>query len=163
MMNKSDFEPCEVEDKKVLYHRWFVSERGLLEVIEYEDGIAEVIESEYIKFVDGYPKIDEEKIRVEQTRKVFEAIVDALDEGGCSYRELTFEKLGFDTDYLGDLLSGVTVANAINELEMYRKKIPEIEKDREKKAIMLNRLISFLIKNDYSFRDIDKILNGEWK
>lgn len=162
-MNKGDLKSFTAGEKKALYHKWFISERGLLEVIEYDDGIAEVIESKYIKFVDGYPKIDEKKIRIDQTRKVFEAIVDALDKGGCSYRELTFEKLGFDTDYLGDLLSGVTVANAINELEMYRKKIPEIEKDREKKAIMLNRLISFLIKNDYSFRDIDKILNGEWK
>lgn len=162
-MSRGNLRPCMVGEKNAFFHEWFVSELGLLAVVEYEDGTAEMIGAEYIKFIDEHPKVDEKKIRIAQTRKVFEAIVDALDEGGCSYRELTFEKLGFDTDYLGDLLSGVTVANAINELEMYRKKILETEKDREKKAIMLNRLISFLINNGYSFGDIDKILNGERK
>lgn len=59
----------------------------------------------------------EEEIRLDQTKKVFEAISDYITIGGGSYRHLIYDKLGFPEENYLDLLDGMDITNAISLLE----------------------------------------------
>lgn len=73
-----------------------------------------------------------ETIRLDQTKKVFDTIAGIIKEGSCSYRHLIYDKLGFDGKYYEELLSGMTITNAICDLEELREQheedLEEIEK-----------------------------------
>ena len=61
----------------------------------------------------------EYEIRKDQTRKVFDVLAEMINGGGCSYRYLIYDELGFIDGYV-DLISGLAITNAICELEEYR-------------------------------------------
>lgn len=63
----------------------------------------------------------DEDIRLDQTKKVFEAICYILKEGSCTYRYLIYDLLGFKTENYIDLIKGLEITNAIVELEELRK------------------------------------------
>ena len=73
-----------------------------------------------------------EKIRLEQTKKVFDTIAKVIKEGSCSYRHLIYDELGFGGKYYEELLSGMTITNAICDLEELREQHEEDLEEMEK-------------------------------
>lgn len=73
-----------------------------------------------------------ETIRLDQTKKVFDIIANIIKEGSCSYRHLIYDELGFYGVNYEELLSGMTITNAICDLEELREQheedLNEIEK-----------------------------------
>ncbi len=67
--------------------------------------------------------MNEQEIRLDQTKKVFKVLADAITNGSISYRTLIYDKLGF-IDY-ADLIDGLTITNAIFDLEEKDKAIDE--------------------------------------
>ena len=63
----------------------------------------------------------EKEIRLDQTKKVFEALSEVLNEGSCSYRALIYDKLGFEPENYEDLIAGMNITNAIVLLEDYKE------------------------------------------
>lgn len=71
--------------------------------------------------------MNEQEIRLDQTKKVFKVLADAITNGSISYRDLIYDKLGFN-GYYGELIDGLTITNAIVDLEEKDKVIKEIKK-----------------------------------
>ena len=69
--------------------------------------------------------MSEEEIRLDQTKKVFEAIASIINEGSCSYRGLIYGLLGFGCEAYCELISGLTITNAIVELEELREQLKD--------------------------------------
>ncbi len=69
-------------------------------------------------------KAHERNIRLEQTKKVFEVLAEAINNGSISYRDLIYDKLDFK-GYYDELISGLTITNAIVDLEEKDKIIDE--------------------------------------
>lgn len=69
-------------------------------------------------------------IRLEQTKKVFNAITNTINDGSCTYRYLIYDLLGFETKDYNDLIEGMNVTNAIVELEEYKKENKKLSKDK---------------------------------
>ena len=63
----------------------------------------------------------DEDIRLDQTKKVFEVISDLIKSGGCTYRYLIYDLLGFEVENYTELIKGLDITNAIDELEELRK------------------------------------------
>ena len=70
----------------------------------------------------------EEEIRLDQTKKVFEVLADFVINGSASYRYLIYDKLGFECKDYADLIAGLTITNAIVELEDLRKENQKLKK-----------------------------------
>lgn len=62
----------------------------------------------------------EYEIRKDQTRKVFDVLAEMINGDGGSYRYLIYDKLGFMDGYV-DLISGLTITNAICDVQEYRE------------------------------------------
>lgn len=73
-----------------------------------------------------------EKIRLDQTKKVFDTIAKVIKEGSCSYRHLIYDELGFEGKYYEELISGMTITNAICDLEELREQHEEDLEEMEK-------------------------------
>ena len=73
-----------------------------------------------------------EKIRLDQTKKVFDTIAKVIKEGSCSYRHLIYDELGFYGVNYEELLSGMAITNAICDLEdlkvQHEEDLEEMEK-----------------------------------
>ena len=67
---------------------------------------------------------EEQEIRLDQTKKVFEVLADAIKNGSISYRNLIYDKLGF-TGHYEELMAGLTITNAIVDLEEKDKVIDD--------------------------------------
>lgn len=65
----------------------------------------------------------EEEIRLDQTKKVFEALADFINDESGSYRYLIYDKLGFKHEDYAELISGLTITNAIVKLEDLQREI----------------------------------------
>ena len=74
----------------------------------------------------------EEEIRLDQTKKVFEALADFVINGSGSYRYLIYDKLGFECKDYADLIAGLTITNAIVELEDLREENRELKEQLDK-------------------------------
>ncbi len=73
-----------------------------------------------------------EMIRLDQTKKVFDTIANIIKDGSCSYRHLIYDELEFyDVNY-EELLSGMTITNAICDLEDLKEQREEDLKEIEK-------------------------------
>lgn len=70
-------------------------------------------------------KKKEKDLRLDQTKKVLETLEYIIKTGSVSYRDLIYDKLGFWGNY-SELIAGLTVTNAIVELEKNKKVINEI-------------------------------------
>lgn len=66
-------------------------------------------------------KEEEFRIRLDQTKKVFEALTSILKEGSCSYRALIYDKLGFTPECYEELIAGMNITNAFVLLEDYKE------------------------------------------
>lgn len=73
-----------------------------------------------------------EMIRLDQTKKVFDIIANIIKEGSCSYRHLIYDELGFYGVNYEELLSGMTITNAICDLEELKEQHEEDLKEMEK-------------------------------
>ena len=60
---------------------------------------------------------NEEDIRLDQTKEVFETLANILNTESCSYRYLIYDLLGFKKENYIDLIAGMSITNAIVELE----------------------------------------------
>lgn len=60
---------------------------------------------------------NEEDIRLDQTKEVFETLANILNTESCSYRYLIYDLLGFKEENYIDLIAGMSITNAIVELE----------------------------------------------
>ena len=74
----------------------------------------------------------EEEIRLDQTKKVFEALADFVINGSGSYRYLIYDKLGFECKDYADLIAGATITNAIVELEDLREENQKLKEQLDK-------------------------------
>ena len=81
--------------------------------------------SEYISLQHEL-ETKEQDIRLDQTKKVFKALADAITNGSISYRDLIYDKLGFN-GYYADLIDGLTITNAIVDLEEKDKVVKEVK------------------------------------
>lgn len=88
-----------------------------------------------------------EMIRLDQTKKVFDAIAKAIKEGSCSYRHLIYDELGFLGVNYEELLSGMTITNAICDLEELRE---QHEED-------LEEIDKYYGKDDIDYKVFDKL------
>ena len=60
----------------------------------------------------------EYEIRLDQTKKVFEAIAEMIKyKESCSYRYLIYDILGFKQDAYIDLIAGMIITNLLVDLE----------------------------------------------
>lgn len=55
--------------------------------------------------------MNEKSIKLEQTKKVFDAINGIIETGSCSYRYLIYDLLGFEPEDYSDLISGMNITN----------------------------------------------------
>lgn len=68
-------------------------------------------------------KKEKEKIRLEQTEKVFDEIAGLIMENEtCSYRFLIYDLLGFDGSAYGTLLSGLVITNMLVDYQSLKEK-----------------------------------------
>ncbi len=81
--------------------------------------------SEYISLQHEL-ETKEQDIRLDQTKKVFKALADAITNGSISYRDLIYDKLGFN-GYYDELIDGLTITNAIVDLEEKDKVVKEVK------------------------------------
>lgn len=58
-----------------------------------------------------------ENVKLEQTKKVFNAITNILNNGSCTYRYFIYNLLGFEPKDYADLIEGMNITNAIVDLE----------------------------------------------
>lgn len=65
----------------------------------------------------------EEEIRLDQTKKVFKALADFINNETGTYRYLIYDKLGFKYEDYAELISGMTITNAIVKLEDLQREI----------------------------------------
>lgn len=65
----------------------------------------------------------EEEIRLDQTKKVFKVLADFINDESGSYRYLIYDKLGFKYEDYAELISGMTITNAIVKLEGLQREI----------------------------------------
>lgn len=65
----------------------------------------------------------EEEIRLDQTKKVFKALADFINNESGSYRYLIYDKLGFKYEDYAELIAGMTITNAIVKLEDLQREI----------------------------------------
>ena len=66
--------------------------------------------------------MNEYNIRLDQTKKVFDLLADLILKGeSCSYRYLIYDLLGFEHKDYSTLISGMTITNALVELEEFKK------------------------------------------
>lgn len=65
----------------------------------------------------------EEEIRLDQTKKVFKVLADFINDESGSYRYLIYDKLGFKYEDYAELISGMTITNAIVKLEDLQREI----------------------------------------
>jgi len=70
--------------------------------------------------------MNEIEIRLDQTKKVFEAIAQIITKGSCSYRYLIYDMLGFKPENYAELINGLVITNSIVELEEQKNKIDKI-------------------------------------
>lgn len=83
---------------------------------------------------------EEKEIRLDQTKKVFEALTSILKEGSCSYRVLIYDKLGFGPEDYEELIAGMNITNAFVLLEDY--------KENDATSVLLDELIDDIIKEE---------------
>ena len=96
--------------------------KGVSALVEIEEHISNLYDE-----IDEYKCQLEEKeqeIRLDQTKKVFKVLAEAITNGSISYRDLIYDKLGFN-GYYADLIDGLTITNAIVDLEEKDKVINE--------------------------------------
>lgn len=67
--------------------------------------------------------LNEEEIRLDQTKKVFKVLADFINNESGSYRYLIYDKLGFKYEDYAELISGLTITNAIVKLEDLQREI----------------------------------------
>ena len=75
--------------------------------------------------------MSEEEIRLDQTKKVFEAISKIITNGSCTYRYLIYDMLGFKAENYIDLMSGLIITNAIVDLEDFQQEIKQLKEVME--------------------------------
>lgn len=110
-----------------------------------------------------------ETIRLDQTKKVFDIIANIIKEGSCSYRHLIYDELGFYGVNYEELLSGMTITNAICDLEELREQHEEdlkrIKKLKEEiftlREIIKKQSIPSELMEDKSFIDFYDISSYE--
>ena len=115
----------------------------LNEILAIRDNRFPDEKADYCINVNGYISLDvlnkyvnlvkiDEDIRLDQTKKVFEAICYIFKEGSCTYRYLIYDLLGFKTENYIDLIKGLEITNAIVELQELReenKRLKEMLKE----------------------------------
>ena len=75
---------------------------------------------------------NEEDIRLDQTKEVFETLANILNTESCSYRYLIYDLLGFKEENYIDLIAGMSITNAIIELEELKNQQKEFIEFLEK-------------------------------
>ena len=102
-----------------------------------------------------------EMIRLDQTKKVFDTIAKVIKEGSCSYRHLIYDELGFGGKYYEELLSGMTITNAICDLEELREQHEEKEDYINKLQASKNKLNKWNYENTVKQKEFIKYLEDE--
>ena len=67
--------------------------------------------------------MNEEEIRLDQTKKVFKAIADFINDESGTYRYLIYDVLGFKYENYAELIDGMTITNAIVKLEDLQREV----------------------------------------
>ena len=83
----------------------------------------------------------EYEIRVDQTKKVFEAIAGLLKEGSCSYRYLIYDILGFKPDAYAELMAGLYVTNSIVDYETLKEDYARLERDYQMAELTIEKMV----------------------
>lgn len=82
----------------------------------------------------------ERKIRVDQTKRVFNAIAKLLRKGSGSYRYLIYDMLGFNPgDYI-NLLDGLYITNAIVDYEQLKEDYEKLKRDYKMAELTIEKL-----------------------
>ena len=111
---------------------------------------------------------NEEDIRLDQTKKVFETLENILNTESCSYRYLIYDLLGFKKENYIDLIAGMSITNAIVELEELENQQKEFIDYLESKIDRLARECSQIYEDSLGktrlvnkdiFNEVDKILS----
>ena len=72
--------------------------------------------------------MNEYNIRLDQTKKVFDAIAELISKNEtCTYRYLIYDLLGFRYSDYETLMSGLTITNSLVEREEFIDKIKHLE------------------------------------
>lgn len=66
---------------------------------------------------------ENQEIRLDQTKKVFHVLTHVLLNGGCTYRYLISDLLGFKLENYSDLIEGMNIVNAIATLEELKEQV----------------------------------------
>lgn len=66
---------------------------------------------------------ENQEIRLDQTKKVFHVLTHVLLNGGCTYRYLISDLLGFKLENYSDLIEGMNIINAIATLEELKEQV----------------------------------------
>ena len=71
--------------------------------------------------------MSEEEIRLDQTKKVFDTLAELISKNKtCTYRYLIYDLLGFDAENYAELMSGLTITNALVEKEEQQEEIDRL-------------------------------------
>lgn len=87
-------------------------------------------------------KMEEYDIRLDQTKKVLDTIATLIKDGGCSYRCLIYDLLGFKTDAYVPLISGLAVTNMLCDYEELKEDYRVLERDYKMLEWTLNKLVN---------------------
>ena len=80
------------------------------------------------KKLNGDLRKENKEIRLDQTKKVFHVLTHVLLNGGCTYRYLIYDLLGFELENYSDLIEGMNIVNAIATLEELKKQLENYKK-----------------------------------
>lgn len=101
--------------------------QGYVEMIEGENQELKKINEEHKK-LNGDLRKENQEIRLDQTKKVFHALTHVLLNGGCTYRYLIYDLLGFKLENYSDLIEGMNIVNAIATLEELKRQLENYKK-----------------------------------
>lgn len=83
----------------------------------------------------------EYKIRLDQTKKVFEAINSLFRDEGCTYRYLIYDMLGFEPDAYVELIDGLAITNYICDYEELKDDYEKLKRDYEILEYTLDKVV----------------------
>lgn len=97
--------------------------------------------------------MNEEEIRLDQTKKVFDILSTLIkNKETCSYRYLIYDLLGFDFDAYVPLISGLIITNMLVDFE-------DLQQENNNYKIILNGLKNRLIASHLEKIDVNTVLN----
>lgn len=135
------------------------SQEVILDYIKENQELKQINEEH--KKLNGDLRKENQEIRLDQTKKVFHVLTYVLLNGGCTYRYLIYDLLGFKLENYSDLIEGMNIVNAIATLEEVKKQLKDKTEDYKRMKDNFDSKVDVLTEIDTQQKEFIKYLEDE--